>query len=78
MGPWLSASEVPRRLHEYEQSVVSGWQKVKLFTGDVGLNLTNFSSSLSWTQVASLQFGVKKQFKVKSLPSTSRREGKLC
>lgn len=78
MGPWLTASEVPRRLHKYEQSVVSGRQKVKLFTGNVGLHLTTFSSSPSQTQVASLQFGFKKQCKVKSLPCTSRRDGRLC
>lgn len=78
MGPWLTASEVPRRLHKYEQSVVSGRQKVKLFTGDVGLHLTTFSSSPSQTQVASLQFGFKKQCKVKSLPCTSSRDGRLC
>lgn len=41
-GPQLTAGEVSRRSHKYEQIVVWGLQRTKRFTGDVDPHLTLF------------------------------------
>ena len=81
-GPRLTAGEVSRRSHKREQTVVWGSQRAKSFTGDVGLHLTHSAPPAprafprrGWLH---LQFGFKRQCKVKSLPCQSRRERRLC
>ena len=80
-GPQLTAGEVSRRSHKYEQIVVQGLQRAKSFTGDVGLHLAlpPPPPSLSQTQLASptVWFQEAMQGQVPALQKQDGREALL-